>query len=1024
MTTLFVTTSQDEALKAAEAGWSVLPLWPVLTNGHCACPVGRRCEEAGLHAMTDDEFTDARDIQAAWTKAVGKLRAEGFSRDVEPDLGALIPAVEIDGEWFRADKGDEALFNLTADGWPAWAPEPTVEAVTETPASGATLDATEEARAVDDAPEWAPEDVREPQAESVSEHQAMAAPASPCVFDEMRRLAAMQCTPVLLDGKRPVLEGWTEFTAAQLSSDDIQDVRNLTFKRVTAELIETWRRERPHAGVGLRLGYVAGVPFAFVELDFDVPTREEANAIALRCGLPVTPYARFGSKGIKLLYLSDPLDPPRNKKYHPVVEVLADGQTVMPPSVHPDTGRTYEWVKTPWDGPATPLGAYPVAETPKLSQGHVDAMLTVLRAEGRIAPEKTRVDRERAVFDRELTDNDRLRFAGDMKVKLADKVASITAPGAVRSDAINGAAAALACYVNAGFISEDELRAVLHEAAVESRFIHDDGERAFDYQFESGLAWGSEHVSLRDLDAKRLAAMGPAPLGFADLAGMGLHQAGADAAWGEPQPVGTTLHPVAPFDAATMLPDGLRPWVADISYRMCCAPDFVAASALVALGSLIARKGVVIRPKALDDWEVTPNLWGAVVAPPAQKKSPAISAALKPLEQLQAKASEENASVRESYDTEMVVFETTRKAIEKEIAAAVKDGGAASELTKKLHEHMASKKAEPKPGKYMVNDATIEKLGEILQDNPAILMLRDELTGLMAPWEQAGREGDRGFYLEAWNGDSSYSVERIKRGSLFIRRLCVSLFGGIQPDKLQGYLDLASNALGNDGMLQRFQMLVYPDSPAYESRDRKPDVLARAAVDNIFAAVTNVPPAFLGCKADEYTKRDYTRFSSDAQPLFFEWEAQNYEKIETEEHQLMKQHLSKYAKLFPSLALIFHVVNSIPGGSKEGVSVQAARMAWLWCDYLETHARRCYGLVADEGLRSAQSLSGHIRRGALQNGFTAREVQRHGWAYLASSEAVKSALDWLEEAGWVRPVTEAPQSGGRPSKRYQINPKL
>ena len=44
----------------------------------------------------------------------------------------------------------------------------------------------------------------------------------------------------------------------------------------------------------------------------------------------------------------------------------------------------------------------------------------------------------------------------------------------------------------------------------------------------------------------------------------------------------------------------------------------------------------VIQPKARDEWQVVPNLWGAVVGRPGVKTSPALNEALKPPHRLQA----------------------------------------------------------------------------------------------------------------------------------------------------------------------------------------------------------------------------------------------------------------------------------------------------------------------------------------------------------------------------------------------------
>ena len=44
---------------------------------------------------------------------------------------------------------------------------------------------------------------------------------------------------------------------------------------------------------------------------------------------------------------------------------------------------------------------------------------------------------------------------------------------------------------------------------------------------------------------------------------------------------------------------------------------------------------------------------------------------------------------------------------------------------------------------------------------------------------------DRAFYLEAWNGTGDLHTDRIGRGSLYTENMCLSVFGGIQPTKLQ-----------------------------------------------------------------------------------------------------------------------------------------------------------------------------------------------------------------------------------------------
>jgi putative DNA primase/helicase len=110
------------------------------------------------------------------------------------------------------------------------------------------------------------------------------------------------------------------------------------------------------------------------------------------------------------------------------------------------------------------------------------------------------------------------------------------------------------------------------------------------------------------------------------------------AAWPDPLPLPSGLPPVMPFDF-DLLPEALRPWIADVANRVQCPPDFPAVGAVIALATVVGRK-IGIRPKRQDDWLEVPNLWGAIVGRPGVMKSPALRAAMNPLTRLEAIASE------------------------------------------------------------------------------------------------------------------------------------------------------------------------------------------------------------------------------------------------------------------------------------------------------------------------------------------------------------------------------------------------
>jgi hypothetical protein len=499
--------------------------------------------------------------------------------------------------------------------------------------------------------------------------------------------------------------------------------------------------------------------------------------------------------------------------------------------------------------------------------------------------------------------------------------------------------------------------------------------------------------------------------------------------WPAPKPIQAALHSVPAFDPETLLPEALRAWIMDEADRMPCPPDFIAAGALVALGAIIGAR-CTIKPKSRDSWMIVPNLWGGIVGLPSAKKSPAIGAALKPLDRLIAQAMEAYQADVEAFEADKTVFEAKKDAIESRIKSAAKDAkkGDLGCIAKELQDHRQQAQKAPILRRFKSNDTTVEKLGELLRENPAgLLVMRDELVGLIASWDREGRDGERAFYLEAWNGNASFDTDRIGRGSIFIPNLCVSIFGGIQPDKLTGYLEQATNTLANDGMLQRFQLLVYPDHRPWEWRDRIPAKDARDLAFGVFEALADFDPVDWGAApADDFAKFAHFSFDAAAQEIFIEWSGDLHRvRLPAEDHPIIAQHLSKFDKLFPALALILHLVNCAATGQRGPVTAESALRAAAWCDYLEAHARRCYGLLIDDGLRAAQALADKLRHGKLSDGFTARDVRRNQWRYLTTDDAVQAALDWLEDENWLQSeeVGGAGPGTGRRTWRYFVNPK-
>ena len=78
------------------------------------------------------------------------------------------------------------------------------------------------------------------------------------------------------------------------------------------------------------------------------------------------------------------------------------------------------------------------------------------------------------------------------------------------------------------------------------------------------------------------------------------------------------LSPVAPLDTA-LLPAAIAPWICDISERMQCPPDYIAAAALTGLGAVLGRK-IGVAPEQQTDWFEVANNWCCIVGRPGDLK--------------------------------------------------------------------------------------------------------------------------------------------------------------------------------------------------------------------------------------------------------------------------------------------------------------------------------------------------------------------------------------------------------------------
>lgn len=488
--------------------------------------------------------------------------------------------------------------------------------------------------------------------------------------------------------------------------------------------------------------------------------------------------------------------------------------------------------------------------------------------------------------------------------------------------------------------------------------------------------------------------------------------AAEDEVWPDPLELGEELLPVEPFNPK-LLPTSLQDWVSDTAERMQAPIDYLAVGAMVAVSSVIGNK-IGIQPKHSDSgWIEVPNLWGGVVGRPSSMKSPVLEIMISPVLELEKKAIKKYEDERATRQFDLSKYEIEKKAFESKL--------------KKGQANKADLPLEPKfepQRRYVVNDTTFQKLGELLKDNPnGVLVFQDELSGLIESLSSQGQEGARGFYLTGWNGRQSYVFDRIGRGTTLIPRLCLSVLGGFQPAKLRQHLGAAvAGGKHDDGMAQRFQLLVFPDTAdSWKYVDRSPRY-DFTTIEEVFDRLDKLDPQLIGAQCDFGRDIPVLRFDDDAQALFVKMLTKLEQKLRSGTlDPALESHLAKYRKLIPSLSLLIHLIDIGHGP----IGVIALKKAWGWAKYLESHARRVYAVATGIKDQATRSLISLVESGKLKDGFTAREVYRTGRSGLTRQEDAQEAIDALVELGWLRALPDQSIGKlGRPSYRYLINPKV
>jgi DNA polymerase I-like protein with 3'-5' exonuclease and polymerase domains len=456
------------------------------------------------------------------------------------------------------------------------------------------------------------------------------------------------------------------------------------------------------------------------------------------------------------------------------------------------------------------------------------------------------------------------------------------------------------------------------------------------------------------------------------------------------------LAPYRPFPVEA-LPEPVREFVRQAATALGCDPSYVALPALAAAASAVGNTRT-IRLKA--GWEEPCVLWTVIVGESGTLKSPAYAKAVKHLFRVQKRYLTDYREQREQYESDLESHQAAKK-------------------TKK-----ADAGAAPVPPVYRrvaISDVTIEKVAEILEDNPrGVLVARDELAGWLGSFTRyKGKQGgsDLPHWLEIHRA-GTLVVDRKTgpRTHYFVERAGASVTGGIQPGVL-------SRALSADvldaGGGARILMAMPPRVPkrwtevevAPEVEGAYHDILDRLlALDFATYGGEPVPHAL---RLSPEAKAAWTAF---------------YDRWADEQAAADGELAAAYSKLEGAaarFALLHHVITLVGLDSDDTahpIGVKSVEAGVVLCHWFAHEARRIYATLTEtEEERDARKLVEFIR--ARNGRMTARGLQKSNSRRYRDADQARAALEALVQAGlgyWTEP--EVGPRGGQPAVWFVLNP--
>jgi hypothetical protein len=276
-------------------------------------------------------------------------------------------------------------------------------------------------------------------------------------------------------------------------------------------------------------------------------------------------------------------------------------------------------------------------------------------------------------------------------------------------------------------------------------------------------------------------------------------------------------------------PPGLASFINTYAKEQMLKPCGFLLPILCSVTSVIGNRARVAMTPT-HSWKESCVLWGANIATASSGKSPTSSPttlqAFKPWQ----------AQERKRHADALSDWKHRRAQVERNVkSAASETGGAGGDLMAQF----LAENPQPELRHLLVSDATFERIEMILSNgsNPGLLAVHDELAGWFSQLCRAPNRSDRAKWLSLYPGEQLIT-DRVGRDSIFVPNPAVSLFGSLQPARLEGLWKADAEAnegmADADGLWSRFLMFDLGEW-AYEYQDST--VLIAPVISNLYKQV-------------------------------------------------------------------------------------------------------------------------------------------------------------------------------------------